>query len=355
MHQEIQKVSKKAGLPPGTLVHIGKKKTENVRINLFVYDEQNVEEKAFEDTDIFLSKNHESKVSWYNIDGIHKVELIETIGNHFELHTLLLEDVLNTQQRPKVEYFEDYLFFTLKMLGINPTNNKLVAEQVSFVLGENYLLSFQERQGDLFDSVRSRIRLDNSKIRRKKADYLLYALIDTVVDNYFLIIEHLSEETEQLEEVIFSHHNNDETLKKIQSIKKQYILLRKSVYPLREAISSFLRDEFEFIDEENKKYLRDLYDHTIHIIESIESQRDVVSGLKDLYMSELSNRMNNIMKVLTIIATIFIPLTFIAGIYGMNFDYMPELHFKWSYPMAWLLMGMVTLVMIIYFKRKKWL
>ena len=354
MHQETQKVSKKAGLPPGTLVHIGKKKTENVRINLFVYNQQNVEEKAFEDTDTFLQQNDQSNVSWYNIDGIHKVELIETIGNHFNLHTLLLEDVLNTHQRPKVEYFEDYLFFTLKMLGINPTNNKLVAEQVSFVLGEDYLVSFQERQGDLFDPVRSRIRLDNSKIRRKKADYLLYALIDTVVDNYFLIIEHLSEETERIEEIIFNNPDED-ALKKIQDIKKQYILLRKSVYPLREAISSFLRDEFEFIDEENKKYLRDLYDHTIHIIENIESQRDVVSGLKDLYMSELSNRMNNIMKVLTIIATIFIPLTFIAGIYGMNFDYMPELHFKWSYPIAWFFMGLVTLVMIIYFKRKKWL
>jgi magnesium transporter len=354
MRKSSNKNSKKTGLPPGSLVHIGNRKTEQIRLSKFTYNELN-----FEESEIKSSKNIETSigddlVTWINLDGIHNTKVMENIGTHFNLHGLLLEDVLNTNHRPKAEYYNDHMIFSLKMLGLDSEKNKIVSEQVSLVLGKNYLLSFQEKEGDLFEPIRDRIRTGKGKIRTKKADYLFYSLIDVIVDNYYLIIENFSDKVETLEESVLSEPD-EHTLREIQELKKQHATLRKSVYPLREAISSILKDEEDLFDKENVKYLRDVYDHTIHILDSIESQRDVVSGLKDLYMSELSNRMNSTMKVLTIISTIFIPLTFIAGIYGMNFDFMPELHIKWAYPFVWVLMIAITIAMIIYFKKKKWL
>ncbi len=346
--------SKKAGLLPGSLVHIGKKKAENIKLTLFSFNEEMYEENEIIDTVKMLPSLDDGKVKWLNMDGIHKIDVIESIGKYFGLHNLLLEDVLNTQHRPKIEYYEDHMLFTLKMLGINKSGNKIISEQISFVLGENYLISFQEQQGDIFEQIRDRIRNKKGKIRQKKADYLFYALIDAVVDNYYIIIEHFSEKVERIEQQVIDNPN-EKTLKEIQLLKKQLIQLRKSISPLREAVSSIIKDETDFIEKENIKYLKDVYDHIIHLMDSIESQRDTVSGLKDLYISELSNRMNNTMKVLTIIATIFIPLTFIAGIYGMNFDNMPELHYKYGYPIAWGVMILITMGMVIYFKKKKWL
>jgi len=354
VNKDSVQISKKTGLPPGTLLHIGKKRTEKVKFTYLSYDESQFEESEIQEVESFLVDANPSKVNWLNVDGIHQLELIEKIGKLYNIHALTLEDILNTQHRPKAEYQEKQLFFTLKMLGINQAGKKLISEQVSFVLGENYLLSFQEHQGDVFEQVRERIRLSKGRIRKKKSDYLLYALIDAVVDNYYLVIERFSDLIEKLEEkVLVSPDEN--TLREIQSLKKQLSKLRRSVFPLREAISSILKEESDLIDDENEKYIRDVYDHTIHIIESIESERDLVSGLKDLYMSELSNRMNNVMKVLTIIATIFIPLTFIAGIYGMNFKYMPELEWKYGYITVWAVMIFLLILMLIYFRRKKWL
>lgn len=348
------KSSKKAGLLPGSLIHVGNKKSNKINLVLFSFDNKAFEENEILDTAKLSIPLDDNKVKWLNMNGIHKVDVVESVGKHFGLHNLLLEDVLNTHHRPKAEYYENHMFFTLKMLGINKAGTKIVSEQVSFVLGKNYLISFQEQQGDIFDQIRDRIRNKKGKIREKKADYLFYALIDAVVDNYFLIIERFSENVENLEEQVMDRLNED-TLKEIQLVKKQLIQLRKSISPLREAVSSVIKDEIDLIQPENIKYLRDVYDHIIHITESVESQRDIVSGLKDLYMSELSNRMNNTMKVLTIIATIFIPLTFIAGIYGMNFDNMPELHSKYGYPIVWGLMIVITIGMVVYFKKKKWL
>ncbi|MCO6500531.1 MAG: magnesium/cobalt transporter CorA [Vicingus serpentipes] len=354
MDKETIKSSKKAGLPPGTLIHVGKKKSEHSKITIYHYNEKTFSELEFNEAEKIKTPNDNSLVTWLNLDGIHKIELIEAIGKQYNLHALSLEDVLNTNHRPKAEFYQKYVLFTLKMLGIHRSGNKLVLEQVSFILGQDYLISFQEQEGDVFDGVRDRIKLSKGKIREKKADYLLYALIDSVIDNYYIIIEHFSDTIEKLEEQVLENPDEN-TLTEIQHIKRQFITLRRSVYPLREAISSLLKDDSDLIEEDNQKYLRDLYDHTIHIIESIESQRDVISGLKDLYISELSNRMNNTMKVLTIIATIFIPLTFIAGIYGMNFEFMPELKWKWSYPIVWIIMVIISIGMLIYFKRRKWL
>lgn len=354
VNNNVVRISKKSGLPPGTLFHVGKKRAEQVKVTFISYNEKEVEEVGIEKMDFIPEDLSKSKVNWLNVDGIHQVDLIELIGKRFKVHTLTLEDILNAHHRPKAEFQENQLFFTLKMLGLNQQGKALVSEQVSFLLGENYLLSFQEQQGDLFEKVRDRIRLSQGRIRKKKTDYLFYALIDATVDNYYPIIERLSDDIEKLEQKILTNIE-EETLLEIQELKKQFSILRKSIFPLREAISVIVRDESDIIDNENTRYLQDVYDHTIHIIETIESQRDLVAGLKDLYTSEQSNRMNNIMKVLTIIATIFIPLTFIAGVYGMNFKHMPELEWKYSYPVFWVMLIFIFIGMVIYFKRKKWL
>ena len=348
------KISQKKGLPPGTLMHIGKKKSEHSEITVYHYNEETFNEVKQRQIEKIPLTNDASLVTWLNLDGIHNIEMVEAIGKQYQLHALSLEDVLNTNHRPKVEFYQNYLLFTLKMLGIHPSGNKLVVEQVSFTLGKDFLISFQEQEGDVFNAVRDRIKLAKGKIRQTKVDYLLYALIDAVVDNYFYIIEHFSDVIESLEEKVLTQPD-ESVLIEIQHIKKQFIKLRRSIYPLREAISSLIKDDANLIEDDTLKYLRDVYDHCIHIIESIESQRDVISGLKDLYISELSNRMNNTMKVLTIIATIFIPLTFIAGIYGMNFESLPELKWKWGYPLVWMVMLIITIGMFVYFKRKKWL
>ena len=354
MESSLIKTSQKSGLPPGALIHIGKRKTDQVKLSKFTYNEKEFEEVEIQEVNNLGATIGKDFVSWINLDGIHKTDIIAKIGKQFSLHGLLLEDILNTNHRPKAEYYKDHMIFSLKMLGLNKSGNKLVSEQVSIVLGKNYLLSFQEQEGDLFEQIRERIRTAKGKIRLKKSDYLFYTLIDAVVDNYYLIIENFSERVETLEEKVLTAPDEN-TLKEIQDLKKQLVTLRKSVFPLREAVSLILKDEEDFFNTDNAKYLRDVYDHVIHILDTIETQRDIVSGLKDLYMSELSNRMNNTMKVLTIIATIFIPLTFIAGVYGMNFEYMPELHYKWAYPVVWILMIIITVGMIIYFKKKKWL
>ena len=354
METPSNKASSKSGLIPGTLIHIGNKKTDKIKLTEFTFNESEFKEIEITEIEQFKPSLNKDVVTWLNMDGIHKVEVVEKIGEIFGLHRLLLEDILNTQHRPKAEYYDDHMLFTLKMLGLNKTKSKIISEQISIVLGKDYLVSFQEKEGDLFEQVRNRIRTKKGKIRQKKSDYLFYALIDAVVDNYFLIIENFSERVEELEEKVLNNPNEG-TLGEIQKLKKQLIILRKAVYPLREAVSSVVKDDENLFDDENAKYLRDVYDHTIHIIESIESQRDVVSGLKDLYISEISNRMNNTMKVLTIIATIFIPLTFIAGIYGMNFENMPELKSEWGYLIVWCLMIVIAAAMLFYFKRKKWL
>lgn len=350
----IKKHSKSAGLPPGTLIHIGEKKAENVRITVMDYDEQKFEEKqvsSIEECFVFKST---STVAWINIDGIHQIDIIEKIGKQFDLHPLILEDILNTGQRPKVEDYEDHLFVVLKMLRYNGEEQIVQSEQVSLVLGPNFVISFQESVGDVFEQIRDRIRNAKGRIRKAGSDYLAYALLDAVVDGYFTILEKYGDKIESLEEELIAEPTN-KTLQQIHSLKREMIFLRRSVWPLRELISGLQKSESSLIKDSTSIYLRDVYDHTIQVIDTVESFRDMVSGMLDIYLSSISNRMNAVMKVLTIIATIFIPLTFVAGIYGMNFKYMPELEQRWAYPVVWLIMLSVAVVMLIYFRRKKWL
>ncbi len=355
MPRLIKKSSKKAGLPPGALVHIGEKKTEKAKITIIDYDEEQFQEKEAKKVEECFPFKEKPTVTWINVDGIHQVEVIEKLGKYFEVHPLVLEDILNTAQRPKMEDFENYLFIVLKMFHYDEKASEIQAEQVSIILGSNFVISFQEREGDVFHPIRERIRNAKGRIRKMAADYLAYSLLDAIVDSYFIIMEKLGEEIEDMEEKLVTNPT-PATLQTIHNLKREMIFLRKSVWPLREVISALERGESSLIQESTHIYLRDVYDHTIHVIDTIESFRDMVSGMLDIYLSSISNRMNEVMKVLTIIATIFIPLTFIAGIYGMNFEYMPELKWHWFYPNAfWLTVIVIAGFMALYFKRKKWL
>ncbi len=354
MTRFLKKRSKTAGLPPGTPVYIGDKKEEKVRISIIDYDESELQEKevgASEDCFPFKDK---PTVSWINIDGLSQVEVIGKIGKHFDLHPLVLEDIVNTGQRPKIEDFNDYVFVVLKMLGYDDEKMEVTSEQVSLVLGSNFVISFQEKVGDVFDPIRVRIREAKGRIRKMGSDYLAYAIMDAIVDNYFSILEKLGDKIEGMESELISDPK-PETLSTIHTLKRELLFIRKSVWPLREVISGLQRGESTLISDAVNVYFRDLYDHTIQVIDTVETFRDMVSGMLDTYLSSISNRMNEVMKVLTIIATIFIPLTFIAGIYGMNFERMPELKWPFAYPAVWVLMVGIFIGMIIYFKRKKWL
>jgi magnesium transporter len=345
---------RKVGLPPGTLVFDGERKAEKARITLFDYDESHFQEKEVQEVEECFPFRDQPTATWINIDGIHDVEIVEKIGKHFDVHPLVLEDILHTGQRPKLEDFEKYLFIVIKMLYYDDERDEISAEQVSLLVGANFVISFQEREGDVFDPVRDRLRGRKSRIVKLGADYLAYALLDTIVDNYFAILEKFGDRIESLEEELITDPS-PKTLAVIQKMKREMIFLRKSVWPLREVISNLERDESEMIKESTRIYLRDVYDHTIRVIETVEALRDMIGGMLDIYLSSVSNSMNEVMKVLTIIATIFIPLTFIAGIYGMNFERMPELKVPWAYPAVWGVMGVVGLLMVIYFKRKRWI
>ncbi|MBC8433256.1 MAG: magnesium/cobalt transporter CorA [Desulfobacterales bacterium] len=349
-----KKVSKKSGTAPGTLVHIGEKKTDRARITVVDYVADQLREQELEIIeDAFPFKDFPT-TTWLNIDGMHDIELIEKIGRHFNIHPLTLEDIVNTGQRPKVEEFADYIYLVLKMLHVDKETDEIRSEQVSLVVGNNFLISFQEAPGDVFEPVRERIRKGRGRIRKSGVDYLAYALIDAVVDHYFVILETVGATIESLEEDLLAEPTAD-TMQSIHDLKRELIYLRKQVWPIREVINTVAKGELTLMQEDTGVFFRDVYDHTIQIVDTIESYRDVLSGMLDLYLSTVSNRMNEVMKVLTIMATIFIPITFVAGIYGMNFKYMPELDWKWGYPAVWSLIGGTVLGMIFFFKRKKWL
>jgi len=350
----IRKASGKVGDSPGTMLFVGKNTTEKVRISLIDYTEKDFEEKEIKDIKEIFPFRQKPSVTWINVDGLHETKIIEEIGKHFESHPLILEDIVDTNQRPKLEDFESYLFLVLKMISYEIKGNGMNIEQISLILGDNFVVSFQETSGDLFDSVRDRIRASKGKIRKMGTDYLAYALIDAIVDGYFLVLEKVGEEIEVLEEKIMVSPEPEE-LNTIYRLKHNLIFLRRAVWPLREVINAMQRGESKLIKKTTAVFLRDVYDHTIQVIDTVETFRDMVSGLLEVYLSSISNKMNEVMKVLTIIATIFIPLTFIAGVYGMNFKYMPELETPWAYPLLWVIMISVGFSMFLFFRRKKWL
>jgi magnesium transporter len=355
MARLIKKRSKKAGLPPGTLVHIGEKGAGRPKLTLIDYDEANFQESEVITVEECFPFREKPTVTWINVEGVHEVEIVEKLGNCFGLHPLVLEDILNTDQRPKLEVYGDYIYIVLKMLYDGGLNHPLEAEQVSLILGSNFVISFQEgKEGDVFDPVRERIRSRSGFIRKTGPDYLVYSLIDTVVDNYFLILETMGEKIELLEKELLAHPTTG-TLQEIQKFKNGMTFVRRVVWPLREVVSGLGRKESPLIHETTEIYLRDVYDHIVQIMDTVEVYREMLSGMLDIYLSSVSNRLNSVMKVLTIIATIFMPLTFIAGIYGMNFKYMPELGWRWGYPAVWLVVVIIGISMLIYFRKKKWL
>jgi magnesium transporter len=349
-----KKRSTKTGLPPGVLIHIGEKKAEKVSINILDYDEVHFEEKAVKTIEECFPFKDKPTTTWINIDGLHQVEIVEKIGKNFDFHPLLLEDILNTEQRPKIEDFETYIYIVLKMLDHEDKTNEINSEQISIIFGHNFVISFQETEGDVFNPIRERIRTGKGRIRKMGSDYLAYSLIDAIVDNYFLILEKLGENIEDVEETMISNPTS-ETLHAIHRLKRKMISLRKSVWPLREVVSALERSDSSLIQASTRIYLKDVYDHTIQVIDTVETYRDMLSGMLDVYLSSISNKMNEIMKVLTIIATIFIPLTFVAGVYGMNFEFMPELKWEWGYPAIWVVMLTIGISMLFYFRKKKWL
>ncbi|HOO45497.1 MAG TPA: magnesium/cobalt transporter CorA [Deltaproteobacteria bacterium] len=354
MKRFLQKRSKKSGLPPGSLVHVGEKKLEKAQISVIDFDETRYQEltpAAIEDCFPFKEK---PTITWINIDGLHETDLIEKIGRHFGFHPLLLEDILNTGGRTKIEDFGDHIFVVLKMLYQEEGNSsELLSEQISLIFGDHYVITFQESEGDVFDPIRERIRKGKGRVRRESADYLAYIIIDAIVDKYFNVLEDIADYIEEAEEVLLAKPDAD-TLQTIHSLKNDVLFLRKSIWPLREIINVLERGESQLVRESTRIYFRDVYDHTIQIMDTLDTFRDIITGMLDTYLSSMSNRMNEIMKVLTIFASIFIPLTFIAGIYGMNFEYMPELKWPWAYPAIWMFMIVAGTTMVIAFKKKKW-
>jgi magnesium transporter len=353
MPRFVRKSIKRAGSSPGTLVHVGDTKAHTIRISMLQYDAETLMESDLNRFEEAPPHINPARTTWINIDGIHDIALIEEIGRQLDIHPLTLEDVLNTTQRPKAEAFDKYLYVAMKMLRYDNRENLITSEQISLILGNNVLIGFQEAVSDVFSPVRERIRKGKGRIRTSGCDYLAYALIDAIVDNYFAILERLGERLEEVEENL-DDHPGTEVLETIHTIRGDLIYLRKQVWPLREVISHLQKDGAPFISEATALFMRDVYDHTIQTIDTIESYRDILSGIQDLYLSIISNRMNEIMKVLTIIATIFIPVSFIAGIYGMNFTHMPELSWRWGYPAVWGVIITAIGGMLLWFRHKKW-
>ncbi|MFC1808552.1 magnesium/cobalt transporter CorA [Candidatus Omnitrophota bacterium] len=356
----FKKVAKTIGRVPGELVQSADTTKGPVRVSVIDYDEKTVEEKQASSVDECAPFKDKDSVTWINVDGVHDISVIKSLGTCFDIHPLVLEDIVHTTQRPKLEDFGSYIYIVLKMLTYDDEKKATHAEQVSLILGKNYVITFQEEEGDVFDILRERIRTAKGRIRKMKADYLAYSLLDAIVDNYFLVLEKIGDAVETLEAEVVENPTQ-ETQHTIYTLKREALFLRKSVWPLREVANSFTRGESALIEPATEIYLRDVYDHTIQIIDAIETLRDISSGLLDLYLSCLSNRMNEVMKVLTIIATIFIPITFVAGIYGMNFNSeisqfnMPELNWPYGYVLVWIVMVVIAVIMLMYFKRKRWI
>jgi magnesium transporter len=355
MPEIVSRRSEKSGLPPGSLVHVGRLTAEQARITAMTYDGSQLLEEGLETISDAFPLPEAPSVTWINVDGIHQVQVVEDLGEHLGLHPLVMEDILNAEQRPKLEDLGDYLYMVVKMLDWDGAHDEMTTEQMSVLVGENYVVSLQERSGgDVLDPIRLRIREAKGSIREEGPDYLAYAILDGVVDRYFGVLESLGEKVEDLEEELVTRPTPD-TLQNLHDLRRQMIFMRKAVWPLREVVGGLERGGSRLVKDSTHVYLRDVYDHTVQVMDAVETLRDMLSGMLDIYLSSISNKMNEVMKVLTVFASIFIPLTFIAGIYGMNFAYMPELSWWWAYPSLWVVMLAIAVTMLVYFRRKRWL
>ena len=349
-----KKMADKASLPPGTMVHVGVAPAGRTKISIIDYDQDNLQTvQAPKGEEIADYKTHPT-VTWFKVEGVHEIDVITELGDIFNLHPLVTEDIVNTSQRPKLEEYDNYIFIVAKALAYDEHDKGLKSQQVSFVLGPGYLISLQENDKDIFGPVEERLRKSRGRIRRNGADYLVYALLDAIVDNYFVALERMGDEVEDLEDELLDRPTPD-VMRRLHQLRREGISFRKAVWPLREVVNFLERGESELVQQSTLVYLRDVYDHLIQVMDAVETMRDLLAGMLDIYLSSVSNRMNEIMKVLTIIATLFIPLTFLAGVYGMNFKHMPELEWPWAYPAVLLIMLASVVSMLFYFHRKKWL
>ena len=345
--------TQKKGMPPGSLVYIGDEQTEEVTISAIAFDSDKIDEYKNASLDEVKTMIDSEKVTWVNVNGVHNVQLIDQISKHVGLHPLTTEDILNTEHRPKIDFFEDHLLAIVKMLDLPEESTDLDDEQVSFILMENTVITFQEKSGDLFDPVRLQLQESKGRIRKSGADFLFYSLLDVIFDQYLIIMDEMDDRIAQLEGMIMEDPDNH-SLQDINQYKNTILQLKKTVWPVREVVNKLINRKVSYIKEDISFYLQDIHDHIVQANDMVETSRGQLYGLLDVYYSSLSMKMNEIMKVLTIVSTIFIPLTFIAGIYGMNFNNMPELSWEWSYPVVWIVMIIITGLMLMYFKRKKW-
>jgi magnesium transporter len=346
--------SRKAGLLPGTPVHIGTHRGRPAGVTLVQYDAEQIREREIHEVTA-KTVREQPGVTWIDVEGVHEVALLEQFAQAFGLHPLVIEDIANTSQRPKLEDYGDYLYIVVRMLSWHAPTREAVSEQVSLILGPDFVLSFQEGlEGDAFDPIRERLRTAKGRLRREGADYLVYSLIDAVVDGYFVVLERLGEEIERLDEQLAGSRTVG-VARAIQLLKREMIYLRRAVWPLRETINGLLRAESTLVRPSTAVYLKDVYDHTVEVIDTVETDRDVLTGMLENHLSLLTTRLNEVMKVLTVIATVFIPLSFITGIYGMNFRHMPELEWPWGYPLVLAVMAAIGAGMLVYFWRKRWL
>ena len=345
----------KTGLAPGSIIYTGKIHAENVLIEVIDYTDGKIHEVNVLHPEELINYSHNKTVTWINIQGLHDTELITKIGEMLDIHPLTLEDVVDTGQRPKMEIYDDYLYLTLKMINYNQELKKVDIEQAGIIVHANYVICFQERPGDIFDSVRKRLRDGKGRARKRGADYLAYMLLDLIIDYYYETLDEIWNRIEYLDDQVVRRPERIE-LKDIQQLKRDLLQLRRYIYPVKDALQGLENKESEVFTESTLVYLRDTSDHVKQVVDNIDTYRETLSNIMDIYLSQLSIKMNEVMKVLTIIATIFIPLTFIAGVYGMNFEHMPELSWEFAYPQGfYIIIGVTTLLMIIYIKTKRWL
>ena len=354
MSESLSSASKKSGLAPGTLVHIGEVHEHEHSIMMMNYNSTKLEKHTINSIEELLPYKTTDSVTWVIIEGLKDIAIADAIGQYFDIHPLVLEDILNTNQRTKFEEYPDYLYFVIKATSLHKGRFNIEYEQISILVLKNFVFTFMEKPDALFNPIINRLNNEEGHLRNSGSDYLAYVIMDTVVDEYFTLQDAFDELIESIEDDLLTHPSV-ETLVTIQKIRRELIFLRKTVSPLRELLAAIRRSESPLFDERTKRYFADIYDHSIRIIEAVESYRELISGMLDIYLSSVSNKMNETMKFLTVFASIFIPLTFIAGVYGMNFEYMPELKWKWSYPILWSVFIGIAVSLLFYFKKKKWL
>ena len=346
---------KKPGLPPGSLVYTGEPGPQSpTRALMIDYDEHKVIERELSAAEECLPFKDTQTVTWIDVDSMSDSKLLENFGSVMGFHLLMLEDILNTDQRPKFEDYGNYIYIVVKMLDYNEARGEIDIEQLSLILGPNYVITFQERPGDFFDPLRERIRNSLGRIRKLRADYLAYAILDIIVDHYFVVLEKLGEKIEKLEDLV-SNNPKPDTAAQIHALRREMIFVRRSTWPLREVITGLQRSESEMVRDLNSAYFRDLHDHSMQVTDAVDSFRDLLNGMLDAYYATLTNRTNAVLKVVALFSAIFMPLTFITGIFGMNFVHFPELEWRYGFQGSLILMGVVIAIMVSVFRWKKWL